>query len=74
MGWWSKVPNDLAIYLNRTIRPVENVGTVATLDAPQVIVVYVPDGAQTPRVFEGAELIGQTRRNKGEWRAYSLRR
>jgi 4-amino-4-deoxy-L-arabinose transferase-like glycosyltransferase len=72
--WWGRVPNDLGIYLDKTIRAVGDVGMLIDRRVPQVVVVYVPDGVAVPKAFEGWEWIGATRRNKGEWRAYSLRR
>ncbi len=73
-NWWSRVPNDLGIYLNRTIRPIEALPSVSARFRSQVILIYVPDDAALPETFQDAKLIGQARRNKGEWRAYSLRK
>jgi hypothetical protein len=70
----SRVPNDLAIYLNRTIRPVDHLDSIQSRPRPQVVLVYVPDRAAPPEALASLPLLGHTRRNNGEWRAYSLRR
>jgi hypothetical protein len=65
-------PEDLSIYLNRIVRPVEDLGVLGALDRPRVLVMYQREGEALPRPPMGWALFASTKRGRGWCHAFVL--
>ena len=67
-----RAPEDLAIYLNRTVRPIDSLDALPPLARPKLLFLFQDRGDILPAVPPGATHLGEVRRGSRTWHAYAL--
>jgi 4-amino-4-deoxy-L-arabinose transferase-like glycosyltransferase len=65
-----RVPSDLSIYLNRTIRGVPDGWSIEPGERPVVLIVFQARGEGPPQVAEGWTPLASINRDRNRWHAF----